>query len=347
MHKVIILDPASKEAYCSLSQAYLKLGKSEAAFQTTQEVLKYDTNFQPALQLLEKIKNAYYDQGMTYLNTLQYNEAISEFQNALKIDPYFKKGFFFLGLVYFVLGNLGAAENAARKALRIEPTFQRAQTLLQDIKYTHGTSLLNNEQYNEAITVFEEAIDLGLGSKEIHHHLGFTHFKLGNLHAAEEAAREVLWITPTYQPAQDLLRDIKYTYYEHGIALQNNKQYYEAVTAFEKAIAVDQGFKEAYHTLVLVYCELGNLDKAEKTVRKALKVDPKDQITHNLLEQIKLKYHELGITYLNSKQCSKAIKAFKAAIALDPNFKEVYRSLGLAYLNLVIFRQQKKQLEMP
>ena len=333
-HKVITLDPTFKEVYCSLGQAYLKLEKLEAALGTTEEVLKYKHDFQPARQLLEKIKNAYYDQGMTYFNALQYNEAISEFQNALKIDPGFKRGFFSLGLAYFELGNLRAAEKAVKKALQIEPSFRPAQTLLQDIKYADGTFFLDQEQYNKAIAAFEAAINLGLDSKEIHHYLGFTYFKLGNLQAAEKATREALWTNPTYQPSQDLLRDIKYAYHEHGIALQNNRQYDEAVTAFEAAIAVDPGFKEAYRDLVLLYVKLGNLHKAEKAVKKALKVDSEDHITHNLLEQIKLKYHELGVVYLNNRQCSKAVKAFKAAIALDPNFKEVYRGLGLAYFEL-------------
>ena len=334
LHKTIALDPNFKEAHYDLGRAYFELNKLETALQIAKEALKFDPHFQLARQLLQKIRDVYHDRGLAHFNAQRYSEAISEFQNMIKIDPDFKESYHFLSSAYFKLGNLQTAEKVAKEGLQVDSNYDLIKILLQDIKGAQGAKYLSNEQYNEASEAFKEALSFGLYSKDVHYYLGSTYFKLGNLQAAEDATYEALSIDPTYQLAEDLLQDIKCAYYKQGTTCLKNEKYNEAVTAFEAAIVMDPGFKEAYRDLGHTYFELGNLQAAVKMAKKALNVDSADRVTRNLLKQIKLEYYKLGEFYRNNEQCREAVTAFKAAIALDKNFKEAYRGLGLAHYEL-------------
>ena len=75
-----------------------------------------------------------YDQGLAYLQSNRYNEAMVEFEKAISINPNYKEAYHGLGLAQFQMNNFGEAERAAEAALRIDPHYQPAIQLLGDIK---------------------------------------------------------------------------------------------------------------------------------------------------------------------------------------------------------------------
>ena len=75
-----------------------------------------------------------YDQGIAYLHSNRYNEAISEFKKAITLDPKFREAYHGLGLVHLKMGNSEEARKAAEAALRIDLYYQPAHQLLDAIK---------------------------------------------------------------------------------------------------------------------------------------------------------------------------------------------------------------------
>ena len=75
-----------------------------------------------------------YDQGIAYLHSNRYNEAISEFKKAITLDPKFREAYHRLGRAHLKMGNSEEARRAAEAALRIDLCYQPAHQLLGAIK---------------------------------------------------------------------------------------------------------------------------------------------------------------------------------------------------------------------
>ena len=79
-----------------------------------------------------------YDQGLAYLRSNRYNEAIVEFEKVIGLDPNYKEAHHGLGLAHFQMSNLGEAKRAAEAALGIDSHYQPAHQLLDAIKKSVG-----------------------------------------------------------------------------------------------------------------------------------------------------------------------------------------------------------------
>ena len=77
---------------------------------------------------------ALYNQGLAYLHSNRYNEAVVEFERAIGLDPNYKEAHHGLGLAHLKMGNLGKAKQEAEAALRIDSHYQPAHQLLDAIK---------------------------------------------------------------------------------------------------------------------------------------------------------------------------------------------------------------------
>ena len=75
-----------------------------------------------------------YDQGLAYLRSNRYNEAIVEFEKAIGLDPNYKEAYHGLGLAHLKMGNLEEAKRKAERALGIDSYYQPAHQLLDTIK---------------------------------------------------------------------------------------------------------------------------------------------------------------------------------------------------------------------
>ena len=82
----------------------------------------------------DPIAKTAYDQGIAFLRSKRYNEAITEFEKAVGIDSKFKEAHHGLGISYLQMGNLNEAEKAVKAALKIDANYQDARKLLDVIK---------------------------------------------------------------------------------------------------------------------------------------------------------------------------------------------------------------------
>ncbi len=134
---------------------------------------------------------------------------------------------------------------------------------------------------------------------------------------------------------------IKQAHYSLGTAYLNNKQYSEAVDAFQHAIALDENFAAAHGQMGLAYFELNDFENAAKAAKEALRNDSNYQPAHRLLETLKQEYYDLGLASLATEEYAPAILEFTQAIKIDAEFIEAIHALGLAYLGAQKFDEAK------
>ena len=322
----ISIDPVFTDAHSDLGHAYLGQGNLREAENEAEKVLRLEDNdYPPARELLEEIKRAYYDRGLTHLVDEKYSEAITDFKGAINRDPIFKEAYCGLSRAYYRQGDLEDAENAAQKALELDSSYQPAHKLLEDIKqvnYDRGRAHWSNKQCDAAITYFKRAIDIEL--EEAYCGLGRACYRQGDLEDAKNAAQKILELDSSYQPAHKLLEDIKQAYFNSGHDYLSKKQYNETVAKFRKVIDIDPDHKSAHYYLGKAYYWSGMFADAICSCQTAIAIDSSNKII----------YLMLGLAYINRGSYNKAVNQFQKAIDIDQDCKQAHLYLGRTYFRM-------------
>ena len=93
------------------------------------------------------------------------------------------------------------------------------------------------------------------------------------------------------------------------------------------------------------YLRQGRLESATEKAKEALRIDPPYQNARKLLEEIKQKYFNQGVKYIQAQEYIKAIPFLKKTLDMGLRSKEVYFNLGFAYVNLGEFEKGKVAAE--
>jgi tetratricopeptide (TPR) repeat protein len=104
-----------------------------------------------------------------------------------------------------------------------------------------------------------------------------------------------------------------------GRALMYDKQYDQAVTAFEKARQADPNAAEPCNAVGIIELERAHYDSAREWLRKAIDLAP-----HWTFPR-----HNLALTYVESGDYNSALHEYRAAIELTPYFPYLHYNLGL------------------
>ncbi|MCP4439958.1 MAG: tetratricopeptide repeat protein [Aureispira sp.] len=187
---------------------------------------------------------------------------------------------------------------------------------MEDYKevYNQGHTLYKQGAYQEALTYFEQAIEMNSEFMFAHYLKGLSHINLNNWPEVVTTFKRVIELAPQEGDA----------YLNIGTALYYQKQYDEAIEYMEKAIEVglqDNPLERAYYNLGLAYKDralttdkggfLGKWDGALTAFNKCLKENPKYVVAH----------FQLGIILLTMKCYEDAIKAFEQNISYDVEIK--------------------------
>ena len=183
-----------KQTYCARGRDNLERNELAIAKVAVQACLQLDSEYEPAHELLEKIKDTYHEQGLNFLSNNEYDSAISAFESLLLIDANFAKAYFGIVQAYFGKGELEAAEDAINEISRLNPNSDLAYEFLKELKhayYNRGTIALEQHQYDEAITNFENAIAIDASFTEAYiglqdAYLGFENCDLEQLEAEKD-----------------------------------------------------------------------------------------------------------------------------------------------------------------
>jgi tetratricopeptide (TPR) repeat protein len=111
-----------------------------------------------------------------------------------------------------------------------------------------------------------------------------------------------------------------YVCFELSRELINLGKIEEAIFFLEKAISTNEDFKYLL-SLGGLYILKNKLNEAEKTLKKAIILEPASSSVHD----------NLGVVYAKKGEYNKAIRKFEKAIQLNPKSADAYFNLGLAY----------------
>lgn len=115
------------------------------------------------------------------------------------------------------------------------------------------------------------------------------------------------------------------------------KNFKEAIKAFEKSISLNKDYAVAYSNLGYVYMSLKEWDKAIQNFRIILKY-PNLTAPHYV-------YNAIGWAYYEKNEFKKSIAELKKAIQLKNNYSIAYYNLGLSLLGLGNFDQAIMEFE--
>ncbi len=349
LERAVAIAPNLKRAHYNLARAYRESGNLEAATHTVTETLRIDPNYRPAHELADRIKQAHYNIGITYLNDDRYSEAVTAFQSAITLASDFTTAHYNLGLTFLKMESYPRAVDTLQKTITLDPTYVAAHHSL-------ALAYLGQQELGKARNTAREALKLDPDYQPV----------ISLLEAIDPSFTRTEEQTPP-QPEPDSPTDAQQQitprqemHYELGIVYRDAKRHTEAIAEFQQAIDLDPNFVAAHISLGEVYLEMGRLDEAENAANAALKIDANSQPARQLLDAIKQarptpiptkspgqttaldipdtkRDLERGMVFLNNRQYNQAAAAFKRVIKVDPNSVEAHYGLGQAYLGIEAF----------
>ena len=310
-----------------------------------------------------------YHQGLAYLHSNRYNDAIGEFKKAITLDSKFREAYHGLGLAHLKMGNSGEAKRAAEAALRIDLYYQPALQLLGAIKSVvpppvpppppevSGQASTKRWQYITFALAFvlmicivtlatqmntkDEALRRATQtfSNEKAQLLSENQRLQNQLTEQNRETRTQMAIVQQLRREKEELLSQKQKLQHESVRLQ--EQLDEQRPPLDPPPIDNEQFRAAslqkiYHNSTprvrLAVISKNNLgcDAFNKNqYSKAIELFD-DAIKSD--SQSAIIHYNLGSTYLAIKKYSQAAKSLRWAIDLDPNFKESHYNLALTQL---------------
>lgn len=126
-----------------------------------------------------------------------------------------------------------------------------------------------------------------------------------------------------FDKAIEIDEDYKEAYLERGKCCRYNNQLKEAMEDFNRAIEIDKNYKAAYLQRGWYYGHENQLEKAIENFNRAIEID----------KDYKEAYFFIGICYYFQKMFKEAIEEFNKAIEIDRDYKKAYLYMGWSYYN--------------
>lgn len=183
---------------------------------------------------------------------------------------------------------------------------------IKEAHYNLGIAYLEAGQYSRAVPEFEAAVKLDPNFIGAHSALCRAYLEQNELESAGTAVAAALKLDTNYQPALLLYGTIIEAYHDKGKAHLADRQYTEAVAAFQQAIKLD--------------ADLGDNSQVDRP-----------ENTHI--------YVHLGAAYIGMEAHQKAIEALQHAIAQDADLVDAHYNLGYAYVEQGTYHQAIPHLE--
>jgi Flp pilus assembly protein TadD len=174
-----------------------------------------------------------------------------------------------------------------------------------------GEAFDQRGRYNEAISQFQQALQIKPGYAEAYNNLGIALSQKGRVDEAITRFQKALQIKPDYAEAHNNL----------GNALRQKGKVDEAITQFQKALQIKPDYAEAHNNLGVVFFGQGRMDEAISQYQKALQINPAFAEVHN----------NLGIALGRNARVEEAIACYQKALEIKPDYAEARNNLASAF----------------
>lgn len=203
---------------------------------------------------------------------------------------------------------------------------------IKEAHYNLGIAYLEAGQYSRAVPEFEAAIKLDPNFIGAHSALCRAYLEQNELKSAGTAVAAALKLDANYQPALLLYGTIIEAYHDKGKAHLADRQYTEAVAAFQKAITLDADLGDNSQVNrpenTHIYVHLGAAYIGMKAYQNAI-----EALEHAIAQDADLvdAHYNLGYAYVEQGTYDQAIPHLERAIAIAPHLKRAHYNLARAY----------------
>lgn len=327
LEKALAIKPDFFPAATNLAKLDQRENKPEAAHGRYESILKHDPNSVPAMMALASL-TARDGNETDYLRWLERAAKV----DSRSLPPR-------EGLVRYYLSKKQPA-----RALPIALEAVNGNTDSPEALNLLGAAQLATGDTASALSTFTRVTDLRPNSPQVFYRLGLAQYEAKSVERARASFEKALSMEPAYADALDALIRLEIAqsnvasalkrlrahqaahpntalgYDREGRILNSQKQYTEAVKAFQKAIALgakSASLIELHRTLVLA----GDTATAQQKLSDWIKRYPRDTA---------VRAYAAG-HYLQTKRYPQAITQYEALLASAPNNALIFNNLAVAY----------------
>ncbi len=188
------------------------------------------TTSKPSGGTLTKDLEIYYNRGVTYYESGDYDNAIVEFSKAIGINLRYSDAYYMRGNAYYKRGQYDQAISDYTKAIEINPGCDTAYN-------NRGLAYHMKGQYDQAISDYTKAIEINPKNAIPYYNRGFAYHMKGEYDRAISDYTRAIEINPSYAEA----------YNNRGLAYRIKGQFERAKEDFKRAC--DLGITQACEEL--------------------------------------------------------------------------------------------------
>jgi len=194
--------------------------------------------------LKSSITDQLFQQGLSYHQKGQFNDALKVYYQILEINPKHFDALQLTGTVYLQCKNFTNSLNFFKAALKIKSNFVPALI-------NYGNVLAELKNFNEALKSYDKAIRLEPNNASAYNNRGNI---LKDLHRLDEALKN-------YDIAIQLKPDYAEAYNNRGSVLNDLKRFDEALVSYDRAIEFKLDYAEAITNKSYLKLRLGDFDE--------------------------------------------------------------------------------------
>ncbi len=283
-------------------------------------------SYQKAAALNSRNSEIHIKMGELYNLKGDSENAIIEFKKIIKLDERNFKALFYLGQIYYIQKEYDQAEDYLKKAKDID------NENIEVLNYLGQTYIAKNHFYL-AEEQFEKIIQKNQ-NQTAYYHLAIIYADQKKYEKAKEMIEEALEINKENDLSQQAQ---KFSEIIDRLSASGNEaykltalgQFYNEIdlpslakSKLEEAINQVSDYRDAWVFLGHSEYLLGNYQKAEENLNKALEFDPNNNVTHYLIAK----------TYIKKEELDKAIDSFNKAYDLGYDNLQIKKELGELYI---------------
>ncbi len=287
--KALHLKPDYAEAYDGKGSAKHLLGRSQEAI----------TDYNEAIRLKPDEVHAYYHRGQANATLKKYEKALADYNKVIDLQPNYAEVYNLRGSLQFNLGHYKKAVNDYSEAIQlinsgvakldsnrensISLIFKDSEFGEAEVYHNRGVAKFALGEFAEALTDYNEAIQLKPDYTDAYHNRGVVKIQLKQLNKALADFDEAIRIKPNYAEA----------YNSRGGTKLLLSKINEAIADFDETIRINPEFINAYTNRAQAKIILKSIKEAKSDLQTALELAEQQQNT-NLKASIAVRLQQLN-----------------------------------------------------
>lgn len=234
----------------------------------TTDFTKALKNLNELIKLYPEDYRLYFLRAIVYENLSDFESAISDSEKVIELEPSFFHGYYLKGELYI------GANKSAEKALEL---FNMCILLgyKPDARfyYNRGIALQELKSYKEAIKDYSKAIELDSNLTESFINRGNSKLSLDDVNGAVKDYLHVLKIEPSNKFASANLKMVIKILYNRAITFTSKGQYKNAIENYSRLLEIGSANKSILLNIGYAYIHIKSYDEAISNFEKCIALD--------------------------------------------------------------------------